>query len=174
MAEDFNSLDISALAAKLKDKTLTAEDKKQLDSAIWSKVSNIGKRIEQLNPQDKDQLKSFRSLLKSLPSAYRQELGEKLDIIKSAETRLFRAERGIDDRSVGDKLKDGLEQGVDNVKQGAAKLQRNFNVGKRFARMAINKKQNQVKTWVKGKKHIERSLSETIVRRISWIRIASR
>ena len=152
MAEDFNSLDISALAAKLKDKTLTAEDKKQLDSAIWSKVSNIGKRIEQLNPQDKDQLKSFRSLLKSLPSAYRQELGEKLDIIKSAETRLFRAERGIDDRSVGDKLKDGLEQGVDNVKQGAAKLQRNFNVGKRFARMAINKKQNQVKTWVKAKK----------------------
>lgn len=152
MAEDFNSLDISALAAKLKDKTLSAEDKKQLDSAVWSKVSNIGKRIERLNPQDKDQLKSFRSLLKSLPSAYRQELGEKLDIIKSAETRLFRVERGIDDRSVGDKLKDGLEQGVDNAKQGAAKLQRNFNVGKRFARMAINKKQNQVKTWVKGKK----------------------
>ena len=144
MAEDFNSLDISALAAKLKDKSLTAEDKKQLDSAIWSKVSNIGKRIERLNPQDKDQLKSFRSLLKSLPAAYREELGEKLDIIKSAETRLFRAERGIDDRSVGDKLKDGLEQGVDNAKQGAAKLQRNFNVGKRFARMAINRKKNQI------------------------------
>ena len=152
MAEDFNSLDISALAAKLKDKSLTAEDKKQLDSAIWSKVSNIGKRIERLNPQDKDQLKSFRSLLKSLPAAYREELGEKLDIIKSAETRLFRAERGIDDRSVGDKLKDGLEQGVDNAKQGAAKLQRNFNVGKRFARMAINRKKNQVNTWVKAKK----------------------
>ena len=156
MAEDFNSLDISALAAKLKDKALTAEDKKQLDSAIWNKVSRIGRRIERLNPQDKDQLKSFRSLLKSLPSSYRRELGEKLDIIKSAETRLFRAERGIDDRSVGDKLKDGLEQGVDNaknnVKQGAAKLQRNFNLGKRFARMAINKKKNQVKTWVKAKK----------------------
>lgn len=156
MAENFAGLDITALAARLKAKDLSAEDKASLDDAIWNKVSRIGRRAEKLDPQNKEELTAFKSLLKSLPRAYRIELGEKLDIIKSAETRLFRAERGIDDRTAEDKLKEGLEQGMNSVKNGvtksAAKLQRNYNVGKRFARMAVNKKKTQTKNWIKNKK----------------------
>lgn len=164
---DIEDLDIVGLAALSQNIDGNNPQKAEVEKAVWKKIEAVAGRIEKLNPEDAKELGAFQSLLENLPASYRMELGAKLDTVKSAETRLYRAQNGLDDRTAGEKAKDGITDAAENIKEGfnefgqevkngynkkKTQLKRNYNVGKRFARMAVNKKKNQAKDWVKNKK----------------------
>lgn len=166
-AQDISGQDITSLASiglqMGGNSKYTDAQRAEVEKAIWGKVDAVASHAQKLDPKE---FGSFQSLLDNLPQTYRSELGTRLDTIKSAETRLYRAKNGIDDRTFGKKVKDGAEHAGEQIKEGfnefgeavkenyqqkKTKLKRNYNVGKRFARIAANKKKNQVKNWVKDK-----------------------
>ncbi len=172
--ENLSVVDLANLSQQVNssDKYSVAQRHK-VEALVWKKIRSIAGRASKLDPSNKEELKAFRSILDNLPLAYRMETSGLLPTVKRAETRLYNAENGIDDRSLGEKARDGLnefgeklgnmaENAKDNINQfgsnvgnsarkNVKKLKHNTKVGYRFMRMAANRGKNNAKNWVKGK-----------------------
>ena len=108
--EHLSIVELANLSQHVNSGNFSATQKQKVEALVWKKIKDVANRASKLDPQNKDELKAFQSLLDNLPLAYRMETGGFLPTVKSAETRLYNAQNGIDDRTAAEKAKDNINQ----------------------------------------------------------------
>ena len=108
--EHLSIVELANLSQHVNSGNFSATQKQKVEALVWKKIKDVANRASKLDPQNKDELKAFQSLLDNLPLAYRMETGGLLPTVKSAETRLYNAQNGIDDRTAAEKAKDNINQ----------------------------------------------------------------
>lgn len=115
--ENLSITELAQLSQHVNSGNFPASQRQKVEALVWRKIKSVADRASKLDPQNKDELQAFQSMLDGLPLAYRMETGGLLPTVKSAETRLYNAKNGIDDRSMTEKAKDNLNEFGNNLHQ---------------------------------------------------------
>ena len=115
--ENLSITELAQLSQHVNSGNFPTSQRQKVEALVWRKIKSVADRASKLDPQNKDELQAFQSMLDGLPLAYRMETGGLLPTVKSAETRLYNAKNGIDDRSMTEKAKDNLNEFGNNLHQ---------------------------------------------------------
>ena len=115
--ENLSITELAQLSQHVNSGNFPAAQRQKVEALVWRKIKSIADRASKLDPQNKDELQAFQAMLDGLPLAYRMETGGLLPTVKSAETRLYNAKNGIDDRTASEKAKDNLNEFGNNLHQ---------------------------------------------------------
>lgn len=115
--ENLSITELAQLSQHVNSGNFPTSQRQKVEALVWRKIKSVADRASKLDPQNKDELQAFQSMLDGLPLAYRMETGGLLPTVKSAETRLYNAKNGIDDRSMTEKAKDNLNEFGSNLHQ---------------------------------------------------------
>lgn len=89
--------------------------RQQVQDQAWGKIKDVAKGKDKLG---KDDLKGFDSLLKHVPITNRREGTSELDTVKDAEHKLYNAQNGIEEKSFGEKAREGMNNLKEKGKEG--------------------------------------------------------
>ncbi len=120
----------------------TDEQRAQVKELSWKMIENVANRKRKLDPKETN---SFRSMLDHVPATTFMESGKDLDTFKDAEQRWFNADRGIDDRTFGERVKDQATQAKKHVSEKAAELRSKGKAVHRLNRMKYNRSKEAIK-----------------------------
>ena len=115
--ENLSITELAQLSQHVNSGNFPTSQRQKVEALVWRKIKSVADRASKLDPQNKDELQAFQSMLDGLPLAYRMDTGGLLPTVKSAETRLYNAKNGIDDRSMTEKAKDNLNEFGNNLHQ---------------------------------------------------------
>ena len=90
------------LAMEKNPGAFTDAQRAQIKELSWKMIENVANRKRKLDPKE---TKSFRSMLDHVPATTFMESGKELSTFKDAEERWFNTDRGIDDRTFGERVK---------------------------------------------------------------------
>lgn len=120
--ENLSMTELAQLSRHVNSGNFPAAQRRKVEALVWRKIKSVADRASKLDPQNKEELQAFQSMLEGLPLAYRMETGGFLPTVKSAETRLYRAQNGIDDRTVTEKAKDNVNQFGSNLHEAYSQM----------------------------------------------------
>ena len=120
----------------------TDEQRAQVKELSWKMIENVANRKRKLDPKETN---SFRSMLDHVPATTFMESGKDLDTFKNAEQRWFNADREIDDRTFGERVKDQATQAKKHVSEKAAELRSKGKAVHRLNRMKYNRSKEAIK-----------------------------
>ena len=130
------------LAMEKNPNAYTDEQRAQVKELSWKMIENVANRKRKLDPKE---TKSFRSMLDHVPATTFMESGKELGTFKDAEQRWFNADREIDDRTFGEKVKDQASQAQKHVSEKVAELKSKGKAVHRLNRMKYNRSKESIK-----------------------------
>ena len=130
------------LAVDKNPNAFTDAQRAQIKELSWKMIENVANRKRKLDPKE---TKSFRSMLDHVPATTFMESGKELSTFKDAEERWFNTDRGIDDRTFGERVKEQASQAKKHVSEKVAELKSKGKAVHRLNRMKYNRDKAAIK-----------------------------
>lgn len=149
------------LAIESNPQAYTDAQRAQVKDAAWKMVENVasGKRV--LDPKETN---NFRSILDHVPATTFMESGKELDVFKKAEQKWYNADRGIEEKSFGQRVGEKAGAVKQHISDKVAQMEAKGKAVSRLNRMRRNRTKENIKNKFKAGKEALKNIGKTVVR----------
>ncbi len=130
------------LAMEKNPEAFTDAQRAKVKDISWNKIESVAKGKRKLDPKETN---SFRSMLDRVPASTFMETGKDLSTFKEAENKWYRADRGIEEKSFGERVREQAQGAKKHVSQKVAELKSKGKAIHRLNRMRYNRDKAAIK-----------------------------
>ena len=130
------------LAVEKNPNAFTEAQRAQIKDLSWKKIEQVAKGKQKLNPKETN---SFKSILEHAPSSMYMGGERDVEIFKTAEGKWYNADRGIEEKSFGERVKEQASQAKKHVSEKVAALGNKGKAVHRLNRMKYNRDKAAIK-----------------------------
>ena len=114
------------LAMERNPAAFTDAQRAQVRDVAWKMIENVAKGKYKLDPRETN---NFRSILDHAPSTMYMDGGKDFETFKDAEQKWFNVERGIEEKSFGERVSEQAKAAQQQFKEGVVNTAHNIKEG---------------------------------------------
>ncbi len=114
------------LAMEKNPGAFTDAQRAQVRDIAWKRIENVAKGKYKLDPRETN---NFRSILDHAPSTMYMDGGKDFETFKDAEQKWFNVERGIEEKSFGERVSEQAKAAQQQFKEGVVNTAHNIKEG---------------------------------------------
>lgn len=125
----------------------TDAQRAQVRDVAWKMIENVAKGKYKLDPRETN---NFRSILDHAPSTMYMDGGKDFETFKDAEQKWFNVERGIEEKSFGERVSEQAKAAQQQFKEGVVNTAHNIKEGAVAVKQHVSDKAKALAAQGKG------------------------